>query len=144
MNDDQTETVLGLTCVTLANLLMFSTGDAKIACYTHLVEMSGAEGHSPFQSAALRSVADAIRAYHSKTYELQQVERSEDPVPHDGPVRLELRLEDPPPDEMRVGETYRLEPIIGESGTVAAYKIIGDDGAVITTVPAAAVGVERS
>jgi hypothetical protein len=45
---------------------------------------------------------------------------------------------------MREGGTYRLEPVIGESGEVAAYRVIGEDGTVVVTVPASAVKVERS
>ena len=41
--------IIGQTCVTLANLLLFSTGSpAQLAAFTHLVEMSREEGQSPF------------------------------------------------------------------------------------------------
>jgi hypothetical protein len=58
-------------------------------------------------------------------------------------MKLELRLEDTPPDALRPGGVNKLEPVIGESGEVAAYRVIGGDGATITTVPASAVKAER-
>jgi hypothetical protein len=69
--------------VTLANLLLFGSTAAQSACFTHLVEMSRAKELSPYQRAALRSVADAISAYHAKSWEIEQAEKAEDPVPPD-------------------------------------------------------------
>ena len=45
--------------------------------------MSRAKELSPYQRAALRSVADAISAYHAKVWEIEQGEQAEDPVPPD-------------------------------------------------------------
>jgi hypothetical protein len=81
MNDREIDLVLGQVCVTLANLLLFGSTAAQTASFTHLVEMSRAEEISPYQRAALRSVADAISAYHAKVWEIEQVEKAEDPVP---------------------------------------------------------------
>ena len=78
MNDRETDLVLGQVCVTLANLLLFGSTAAQTACFTDLVEMSRAKELSP-----LRSVADAISAYHAKSWEIEQAEKAEDPVPPD-------------------------------------------------------------
>ena len=83
MNDHETDLVLGQVCVTLANLLLFGSTAAQTACFTDLVEMSRAEELSPYQRAALRSVADAISAYHAKVWEIEQAGKAEDPVPPD-------------------------------------------------------------
>ena len=83
MNDQETDLVLGQVCVTLANLLLFGSTAAQTACFTDLVEMSRAKELSPYQRAALRSVADAISAYHAKVWEIEQGEQAEDPVPPD-------------------------------------------------------------
>ena len=83
MNDQETDLVLGQVCVTLANLLLFGSTAAQSACFTDLVEMSRAKELSPYQRAALRSVADAISAYHAKVWEIEQGEKAEDPVPPD-------------------------------------------------------------
>jgi hypothetical protein len=41
---------------------------------------------------------------------------------------------------MREGGVYRLEPVIGENGNVAAYRVIDDrDGRQVTVVPASSV-----
>jgi hypothetical protein len=46
---------------------------------------------------------------------------------------------------MREGGVFRLVPVIGESGKVAAYRVIDDrDGVMVMTVPASAVKVDRS
>jgi hypothetical protein len=81
MNDKETDLVLGQVCVTLANLLLFGSTAAQTACFTHLVEMSRAEKISPHQRAALRSVADAISAYHAKVWQIERDEKAKDPVP---------------------------------------------------------------
>jgi hypothetical protein len=81
MNDHETDLVLGQVCVTLANLLQFGSTAAQSACFTDLVEMSRAKELSPYQRAALCSVADAISAYHAKVREIEQGEKAEDPVP---------------------------------------------------------------
>jgi hypothetical protein len=81
MNDHETDLVLGQVCVTLANLLLFGSTAAQSACFTDLVDMSRAKELSPYQRAALRSVADAISAYHAKVWEIEQGEKAEDPVP---------------------------------------------------------------
>jgi hypothetical protein len=88
--------------------------------------MSRAKELSPYQRAALRSVADAISAYHAKTWEIEQAEKAEHPVPPDAP---------------QVGSICRFSPVLGERGEVAAYRVIGEDGGVITTVPASAMKV---
>jgi hypothetical protein len=49
--------------------------------------MSRAKELSPYQRAALRSVADAISAYHAKVSEIEQDEKAEDPVPPARPKR---------------------------------------------------------
>jgi hypothetical protein len=126
MNDRETNLVLGQVCVTLANLLQFGSTAAQTACFTDLVEMSRAKELSPYQRAALRSVADAISAYHAKVWEIEQGEKAEDPVT---------------PDALQVGSICRFSPVLGESGEVAAYRLIGEGGGVITTVPASAVKV---
>ena len=83
MNDQETDLVLGQVCVTLANLLQFGSTAAQSACFTDLVEMSRAKELSPYQRAALRSVADAISAYHSKVREIERAKKAEHPVPPD-------------------------------------------------------------
>jgi hypothetical protein len=83
MNDHETDLVLGQVCVTLANLLLFGSIAAQSACFTDLVELSGPEDLSPYQRAALRSVADAISAYHSKVREIERAKKAEHPVPPD-------------------------------------------------------------
>ena len=123
MNDHETDLILGQIGVTLGNLLLFGSTAAQTACFTDLVEMSRAKELSPYQRAALRSVADAISAYHAKVWE---IEKAEDPVP---------------PDALQVGSICRFSPVLGERGEVAAYRVIGEDGVVITTVPASAVKV---
>jgi hypothetical protein len=81
MNDHETDLVLGQVCVTLANLLLFGSTATQSACFTDLVEMSRAKELSPYQRAALRSVADAISGYHAQVWEIEQAEKAEDPVP---------------------------------------------------------------
>lgn len=130
MNDQEIDLVLGQVCVTLANLLLFGSIAAQTACFTNLVEMSRAEELSPYQRAALRSVADVISAYHAKVWEIEQAEKAEDPVP---------------PDALQVGSICQFSPILGERGEVAAYRIIGDrDGKEIMVVPASSVKAGRS
>jgi hypothetical protein len=130
MNDQETDLVLGQVCVTLANLLLFGSSAAQTVCFTNLVEMSRAEELSRYQRAALRSVADVISAYHAKVREIEQAEKSEDPVP---------------PDALRVGSICRFSPVLGKRGEVAAYRVIDDsDGKEIMVVPASSVKVGRS
>jgi hypothetical protein len=46
---------------------------------------------------------------------------------------------------MREGGVFRLVPVIGESGKVAAYRVIDDrDGRQVAVVPATSVKVDRS
>ena len=130
MNDQEIDLVLGQVCVTLANLLLFGSVATQTACFTNLVEMSRAEELSPYQRAALRSVADVISAYHAKVWEIEQAEKAEDPVP---------------PDALQVGSICRFSPILGERGEVAAYRVIDDrDGKEIMVVPASSVKAGRS
>jgi hypothetical protein len=124
MNDRETDLVLGQVCVTLANLLLFGSTAAQSACFTDLVEMSRAEELSPYQRAALRSVADAISAYHAKVWQIEQAEKAEDPVP---------------PDALQVGSICRYSAVLGESGGVTAYRVIDADSG-----PASAVKIDRS
>ena len=58
---------------------------------------------------------------------------------------IELTLEGDPHPAMRKGRVFRLVPIIGESGKVAAYRVIDDrDGRQVAVVPATSVKVQRS
>lgn len=54
---------------------------------------------------------------------------------------IELVFEDEPPPELTVGGVFRFEPVIGESGKVAAYRVIGENGATVVVIPASAVRV---
>jgi hypothetical protein len=58
---------------------------------------------------------------------------------------IELAHEGDPHPAMREGAILRLEPVIGESGKVAAHRVIDDrDGPQVAVVPASSVKVERS
>jgi hypothetical protein len=123
MNDHETDLVLGQVCVTLANLLLFGSTAAQSACFTDLVEMSRAKELSPYQRAALRSVADAISAYHAKVWEIEQDEKAEG-----------FRL-----TPSKLARSDGSPPVLVESGGVAAYRVIdADSGA------ASAVNIDRS
>jgi hypothetical protein len=130
MNDQEIDLVLCQVCVTLTNLLLFGSAAAQTACFTHLVELSQVDELSPYQRAALRSVADAISAYHAKVCEIEQAEKAENPVP---------------PDALQAGSICRSSSVPGERGEVAAHRVIDDrDGRQVAVVPATSVKVERS
>jgi hypothetical protein len=57
----------------------------------------------------------------------------------------ELALEGDPHPSLREGAILRLEPVIGVSGKVAAYRVMDDrDGKEIMVVPASSEKVGRS
>ena len=57
---------------------------------------------------------------------------------------IELVFEGDPPPELRQGGVFRFDPVIGESGKVAAYRVIdADSGATVATIPATAVRVAK-
>jgi hypothetical protein len=59
-------------------------------------------------------------------------------------MKLELRLEDAPPDALREGTVLALDPIIGESGNVVGYRVLdATTDREIMRVPAEQVVVER-
>jgi hypothetical protein len=57
-------------------------------------------------------------------------------------MKIELVFDDAPPPGLRQGRPFRLDPVIGESGKVAAFRVIdADSGATVATIPASAVRV---
>jgi hypothetical protein len=58
-------------------------------------------------------------------------------------MKLELVFDDAPPPGLRQGRPFRLDPVIGESGKVAAYRLLDENGAIIATIPASAVRVAK-
>ena len=57
-------------------------------------------------------------------------------------MRIELVFEDAPPPGMRQGGVFRFDPVIGESGKVAAYRVLDENGATVAVIPASAVRVK--
>jgi hypothetical protein len=58
-------------------------------------------------------------------------------------MKLELVFDDAPPPELKAGGVFRFDPVIGESGKVAAYRVLDENGAIIATIPATAVRVAK-
>ena len=59
-------------------------------------------------------------------------------------MKLELVFDDDPPPGLKQGRPFRLDPVIGESGKVAAYRVIdAESGATVATIPASAVRAVR-
>jgi hypothetical protein len=58
-------------------------------------------------------------------------------------MKIELVFDDAPPPGLRQGGVFRFDPVIGESGKVAAYRVIDEKGAIIATIPATAVRAWR-
>ena len=56
---------------------------------------------------------------------------------------IELVFEGDPPPGLKAGGAFRFDPVIGESGKVAAYRVLDENGAIIATIPATAVRVAK-